>query len=109
MVDEPKTDEVPVAVVDEPVAVAPVPDVVPVVEDAPAPVVEAKLEDQPVADAPVEPLPDPLPPETRQSAFARTAKQNVRDALAAQPYRGHPGFEDLLAVADAIVDTLAQS
>jgi len=111
MVDEIKTDEVPVAVVDGPVVVAPVPEAVPVVEAPVEPQVEGAP--TPVADVQAAPaleqVAEPTPPETRQQAFARTAKQNVRDALAAQPYRGHPGFEDLLAVADAIVDTLAQS
>lgn len=32
-------------------------------------------------------------------------KQAVRDALAAQPFRDTPSFEDLLAVADAIIDS----
>ena len=43
----------------------------------------------------------------RADAFGSKIKQSVRDALAAQPHRGTPSFEDLLAVADALADTIA--
>ncbi len=103
MADDLKTDEV----------APPAPEVsneTPAPETAP-PAPEAKLEDQPTGDAPADAPADPLPEyrDERAAAFAVKAKQNVRDALAAQPHRGYPSFEDLLAVADAIVDTLAKS
>lgn len=53
----------------------------------------------------------PSPPYKSAAAlreeFRIKAKQAVREALAAQPHRGTPAFADLLAVADAIVDTIA--
>lgn len=54
--------------------------------------VDDKAEDAPVVDKAV--------------SKADAAKAKVREALAAQPYRGTPGFADLLAATDAIIDAL---
>jgi hypothetical protein len=68
--------------------------------ETPAPEVEAvpeAAEAPPVADDEVEPL-------STKEAFRAKVKAKFRDALAAQPHRGYPSFEDLLVIGDVIVD-----
>lgn len=72
-------------------------------EPAPEVVVEA-----PAADAGVDEVVVVKPdvPVSSAEVLRAAVKEKVRAVLAAQPYRGYPSFEDLLAVADAIVDGL---
>ena len=118
MVDEATLAEQPEAViqpVEAPVMQAPQ-------ESEPAPVDDVHTDDgvqeppPPVVEPPAE-LEQVQEPESaadqraaydaeRADAFGSKVKQSVRDALAAQPHGGIPSFEDLLAVADALADTI---
>lgn len=75
------------------------------------PVAEAAPVQEPAAPAVAEVEPSaseaPQPVVSQADAFAAKAKQAVRDAISAQPFRGMPEFDDLKAVADAIIDALA--
>ena len=88
----------------EPVTETPVPATEPVVETPVVEAVQAPVVEEPEPVVSIEPEPD-ISPAKRHAA---AVKQKVRDALAAQAYRGAPLFEDLLVVADAIVDGLME-
>ena len=62
--------------------------------------------------APPPDYPPPAPPPSRADMvanFVGSAKISFRAALAAQPHRGTPSFDDLKCVADAIIDSIAEA